>query len=999
MTTSRSRTAAPTVFSIPTGLPFADTLAASLLRDGPLGGSGGDPLALARTLIFVPTRRAARALGDALIRASGAKATLLPRIRPFGDLDDDEAGLAAPLDLVPDDLPPPVSPLRRELILMRLVMAWDQKRRPAPERRSADECARLARALARFIDELDSERVDASKLKGLAPERFAAHWQEVVEFLSIVTEGWPGALKRLGLSDPIAHRNRMLERLAAHWRASPPTHRVIAAGSTGSLPATADLIDAISRAPKGCVVLPGLDQTLDDAGWEQIEPSHPQYGLKKLLERLQVPRRAVPSLGAALEPRRAARLALLSEALRPAESTDAWRALEAAHPEALDGMTLAACANEDAEAGVITLKLREAIETPGRTAALVTPDRGLARRVAAHLGRYAIEVDDSAGRPLALTPPGTFLRQVVGLLAESVAPVPLLALLKHPLAATGRAPAECRRLARLLEIASLRGPRPEAGFVGLRAALADNLERGTPERALDAWIDELATTMAPLEALLSSPTAALSALLKAHVSAAERLATSHDASGPVRLWAGEAGEAAAGFVADLAEAAEDLPPIAPASYPPLFEALMAGQIVRPARPRHARIFIWSPLEARLQAPDLVVLGGLNEGTWPAEPEPDPWLSRPMREAIGLSTPERRIGLSAHDFIEGCGAPEVMITRARRVSGAPTVAARWLSRLDALLSLVAPKTMLDRGLWQHWHAVLDAPERVTPCAPPAPRPPLAARPRQSSVTEIETWLRNPYAIYARRVLSLRVLDPIDAEADAADRGTLIHQVLDEFRRTHPATLPNDARARLIALGKERFTAFAHRPAAMAFWWPRFERIASWFIAHERSRAELDQVLATECSGTLELDAPGGKFLIAGKADRIDRLTNGSYLIIDYKTGTTPAKKDVTDGPSVQLPLEAVMLMAGKFKTLAWNDAAIGLAFWQLSGGRKPGEVVNVTTDARDLARRVRDEVRALIAAFDDPSTPYRAVPRPWLPPAFNDYAHLARIGEWRIESPS
>jgi len=1003
MTTARDRPPEPTVFSIPTGLPFAETLAAELLRPGLLGGSSDDPLALARTLIFVPTRRAVRAISDALIRLSGSKATLLPRIRPFGDLDDDEVALTGPLDLWPDESPPVVSPLRRELMLMRLVMAWDAKRRPKAERRSADECARLARALARFIDELDSERVDASKLKTLAPERFAAHWQDVVEFLAIVTEGWPAVLAQLKLSDPIAHRNRALERLAAAWRAKPPAHRVIAAGSTGSLPATADLIEAIARAPKGCVVLPGLDPSLDDAAWESIEPSHPQYGLKRLLERLQTPRRTVRDLGSAeaRKTHRVARLALLSEALRPADSTEAWRALPPLAPDALHDITILTCANEEAEAGIIALKLRETLETPGRSAALVTPERGLARRVAAQLERYGVEVDDSAGRPLALTAPGTYLRLVLRAIAEQAAPAPLLALLKHPLAATGRAPAECRRLARLLERACLRGPRPEPGFAGTRAALAD---ASTDPRSIahaaraeiEPWLGELENTFDGLARTLADRSAALSALLDQHLNVAETLATSDTTPGSERLWSGEAGEAAARVMTELREAANDLPPIEAASYPAMFEALIAGQIVRPTRPRHARLFIWSPLEARLQSTDLAILGGLNEGAWPPEPEPDPWLSRPMREAVGLSPPERRIGLSAHDFAQGWGAQELMITRARRAAGAPTVPSRWLTRLDALLDLIAPgaKAALDTGQWQTWHAKLDAPDSVRPCAPPAPRPPRNARPRKASVTEIETWLRNPYAIYARHVLKLEPLDPIDAEPGAAERGILIHDVLDAFRKDYPDLLPSDALTRLLALGKRHFMAFAHRPAAMAFWWPRFERIAAAFIDLERGRADFERVLVAEGRGELVLDMPGGPFLLTGRADRIDRLLDGRLVVIDYKTGTPPSKKAVEDGLSVQLPLEAALLMHSGFRDIAWAGNPIALAYWQLSGGCEPGKEHKICDDACALAEATLDDVRALIERFDDPATPYRAVPRPALAPTYNDYDHLARLGEWQ-----
>ena len=1003
MSRAEAPSRAPAVYSIPAGLPFAKTLADALFGPGALALATDDPLAIARATIFVPTRRAARALSEALVRRSGARATLLPRIRPFGDLDDDEALLGdAPHD-ESDDLPPAAAPMARCFLLMRLVMAWRERKTGVPMVR-ADEAARLAQTLARFIDEMQSERLDPAALKDLAPERFAAHWQEIVEFLAIVTREWPAVMTRLGLIDPIARRNLALQRLAARWRAKPPPHPVIAAGSTGSLPATAELIATIARLPKGAVVLPGLDRTLDDEAWAALEPSHPQYGLKMLTEGLGMPRVAVRDLVAA-QPRRGARLALIAEALRPAVTTHVWRALTPLDRTALDGFAWVECANEEAEAGVIALKLRETLETPEKTAALVTADRGLARRVAAQLERYGIVVDDSAGRPLALTPPGAFLRLSGSLEIEQVAPVSLLALLKHPLAAGRLAPEAFRRRVRALELACLRGPRPSPGFEGLRAALQDAAnEPETKTRrdeiaALLPWLDGIVAAHAPLAQLIASPRATIAALLAAHISFAEWLAASDAEHGPGRLWAGETGERAAAFIAELAEAADDAPEIAPSSYPALLDALMAGIMVRPARPRHSRLFIWGPLEARLQSADVMILGGLNEGSWPPEPEPDPWLSRPMRVALGLSPPERHIGLAAHDFTQCCGAPEVLLTRSRRAGTSPTIASRWLTRLDALVGLIAPdgRSRIDAHHLRTWQSALEAPARVVPCAPPAPRPPLHARPRRFSVTAVETWLADPYSIFARRILRLTPLDELDADPSAAERGSLIHDVLDRFVRDHPTDLPDDALDRLIAAGATRFAALAHRPAVMAFWWPRFERIAAWFIDVERERrAQGTHPCATEIAGTLCFDAPGGTFTLSAKADRIDRGADGGLVIIDYKTGTIPSKREVEKGKRSQLPLEAAIALAGGFGTAVPEAQIAAREYWRLSGGEEPGEIRSVSDDPGALARSLLARLQNYVAGFDDPNTPYRVTPRPSFFLSYPDYDHLARVGEWTVE---
>ena len=493
--------------------------------------------------------------------------------------------------------------------------------------------------------------------------------------------------------------------------------------------------------------------------------------------------------------------------------------------------------------------------------------------------------------------------------------------------------------------------------------------------------------------------ATFAALLAAHIGFTEWLTASDAEHGPGRLWSGEAGERAAAFVAAVAEAAGDAPEIAPSSYPALIEALMAGVMVRPARPRHARLFIWGPLEARLQSADLMILGGLNEGSWPPEPEPDPWLSRPMRAAIGLTPPERRIGLAAHDFTQCCGAPEVLLTRARRAGSSPTVASRWLTRLAALIGLVAKdaKARIDARHLPIWQAALDAPARVTPCAPPEPRPPLGVRPRHLSVTAVETWLADPYSIYARYILRLRPLDEIDANPSAAERGSLIHEVLDAFLREYPAALPADAVPRLVALGRARFAALAHRPAVMAFWWPRFERIAAWFIETERERRlQGTAPRATEISGTLELNAPGGVFTLSAKADRIDRRADGGLVIIDYKTGTTPTRKAVDGGVSPQLPLEAAIALARGFGDAVPDAAVAMLEYWRLSGGDEPGEIRVVSDDVAVLARRMLTRLQDYVTGFDDPTTPYRAEPRPSLTRPYQDYAHLARIGEWSVE---
>ena len=975
----------PTLYTIPPGAPFVDALARGILSGRVVPLDRDDPLALSGVTILLPTRRACRALGDAFLRQSPGKALLLPRIRPLGDIDDDETGLE---DEGEDPLPPAIAPLTRRLLLARLVLRLGETPGGASLAGTVDHATRLARSLADLLDEMQIARVDPQALRTLAPEEYAVHWQRVLTFLSLIVDRWPAILAERGAMDPAARRNAVLARLAARWRAAPPAHPVIAAGSTGSVPATRDLLATIARLPRGCVVFPGLDTAADAETWEAIGPTHPQYALKGLLVRLGAARRAVMPWPDETD---TARSRLIADAMRPAETIAGWRTLPRAGADALRGFHRIDCGSPQEEAGVIAIVMRRALATPGRTAALVTADRALARRVAAELRRWRIEVDDSAGTPLGDTTPGAFLRLTARLAAENAAPVPLLAALKHPLAAGGMAPAAFRRAVRGLEQAALRGPRPNPGIDGLRSALGEGGAR------LHPWLARLEEGLAPFAAVMNAGSAPLRDLLAAHVGFAEWLAATEEEAGAARFWAAGAGEQAARFMAELAEAAPTLPPLAPARYPALLDALMEGRTVRPPFTRHPRLHIWGALEARLQHADCMILGGLNEGVWPPETEGDPWMSRPMRAALGLPPPETRIGLSAHDFAQCCGAATVYLTRARRVEGTPTAPSRWLARLDALLGRLAagenPLRALEPALLS-WRSALDRPARLPRPGPPAPRPPVAARPRRLSVTRIETWIADPYSIYARSILDLRPLDPLDADPSAAERGVVIHRVLERFVAAHPDALPPDAEEVLLALARAHFAEARTPPGVLAFWWPRFRRIAAWFTAVERARRLHVRPAATEVEGAFEIDAPAGPFLLTAKADRIDRTETGTLEIIDYKTGAVPTKREVAAGRRPQLSLEAAIARAGGFAGVAEAPVET-LAYWKLTGAETAGAIVNVDVDAETLAEKALAGLRKLIARFDDPRTPYHAVPRPTFAPLWNDYAHLARIKEWSV----
>ncbi len=995
-------TPGPSVWTVPPGRSFVDALAGRLISETASAVRGGDPMALSRYTILLPTRRACRSLAEAFLRANNGAPLLLPRLEPIGDVDEDELMLTGEGAADRLDLPPAIPDTRRLLLLAPQVMAFHRTPDGTPP--NVDQAVWLARDLAALLDQVQTEELSFDRLAELVPDTFASHWQTTLDFLKIVTEHWPRILAEEQAMDPAARRNALIAERAAAWRQDPPADPVIAAGSTGSIPATARLIGAVAELPLGRVVLPGLDRDMDDESWQALDPSHPQYGLKRLLDRLEIGRDDVAVWPAPSNGNAGARGRLISEVMRPAETTHAWREIGGAKADiaaAMQGVRRVECPTPQEEAGVIALILRQALQTSEKTAALVTLDRGLARRVAAELRRWGVEIDDSAGLPLSATPPGSFLHLTARMMAEALAPVSLLAACKHPLAAGGMPPAVFRARLRSLERAVLRGPRPAPGFAGLRHALASVDDRSRISagdiEALADWMDRLETATAGFGEMLDRPGAPLAALLRAHVVCAEALAASDEAPGGRRLWAGDAGEQAARMVAELLAAAATFPDVSRGQYPGVLEALMAGVVVRPRFGRRPRLAIWGPLEARLQHADLLVLGGLNEGSWPRQIEADPWMSRQMRAQFGLSPAERRIGLSAHDFAQAFCAEEVVLTRAQRVEGTPTVPSRWLLRLETVLDGLDPKasrrgrsTRAD-GPWIDWRRRLDAPAIIRAIDPPAPMPAVAHRPRRISVTQVETWMRDPYAVYARHVLGLKALDPIDADPSAADYGTLIHRALDEFVRAYPDALPDDAADRLLAIGREVFDLDGAHPGVSAFWWPRFQRVAAWFLAQEQARrAGLAQTV-TELSGRLDVDAPGGPFALTAMADRIDRLAAGGLAIIDYKTGSVPSTKDVARGLAPQLPLEAAIARDGGFEQFAADDVA-ELAYWRVTGGDPPGEIKPIK-DAGALAEAALEGFKALVARFDDPATPYLSMPDPDRVPRYSDYVHLARVREW------
>lgn len=976
---------APALYTIAPDRPFARELVRGVLAE-----SGDDPAILSRRLILLPTRRACRAVREAFLDETGGKPLLLPRLQPLGDVDAEEMILSVE---TPESaaIPPAMPSLRRALLLSQLIAAREGGEFQ-PERHIA-----LAKALGRLMDQTYTENLSLASLPQLVEgTEFADHWQITVKFLTILSETWPTILAAEGMIDAADRRNRLILMLANHWENNPPHYPVLAAGSTGSIPATARLLGVISRMPQGAVILPGLDQIMAEDEWKTVMEGHPQATLKHLLQKLECDRTDVQPWHTT-DQTVSARARLASEIMRPAETADQWQKLVWPQTEidsALANLSLIETETSQEEADAIALLLRETLEIDGKTALVVTPDRTLARRVIAAMEKWNVTLDDSAGRPLFQTPAARFFMSVAEAVTSGLKPVPLLAALKSPHCCTPFATDFVVRLERDL----LRGLTPPAGPDGLLAHFEhkanDPKERQKPHHTFLPDLKRLTDILSPFYALIHEQTVPLSRLIEAHTIACETLGTAE------RLWRGEDGQALAAFLSELQLEADSFPPIAPSSYPALIQTLMGGHTVRPAYGTHPRLSIMGQLEARLVQADRIILAGLNEGIWPPEASTDPFLSRPMKRDFGLPPAERSVGLSAHDFVQGFCAKEVYLTRARTVNGVPAIPARWLSRLDTVLHTLgtSSESLKVTGVHSWINHMNEAPAAV-PVDRPRPTPDIEVRPARLSVTKIETWLRDPYSIYAQYILGLSKLKPLEQEPDAAGRGNFIHAVLEEFvGETANMPLPANAEEQFLTIARKLMPLHIPDDADRALLWPRIVRIAEWYTKQEKEWREVAIPIVREAHTSWTFQVGGRPFTLSGIADRIDHLKAGGAAIIDYKSGGASlyTASGISTGKLPQLPLEALMLREGAFADHGVADKKTGtLSYWVVTGGKVPGAVNSLTDDTAIEAgvRAVETILYDLVEAYGQPQTPYIALPVPARAPRFNDYAHLARIQEW------
>ena len=958
----------PRVFGVPLGVDFPRALVRGLSQRH----DGRPPEALARTQLVLNTRRMQRRVRDLF---DAGPALLLPRLQLVTDLS---LGAGLP------QIPPPVPPLRRRLEITQLVSALLETEPDLAPRSSLYD---LADSLAALLDEMHGEGVDPETIQTLDVSDESGHWKRALRFLDIVQHYFDNTLEA---PDKETRQRMVIETLAEIWQVSPPQNPVIIAGSTGSRGTTMQLMRAVAKLPQGAIVLPGFDFDMPLSGWDDLadplsSEDHPQYRFRKLMDELGLaPQDIQPwddSIGTCPE-----RNALVSLALRPAPVTDRWLTEGPSLPDlstAMEHVTLLEAPSQREEALAIAMRLRQAA-AEGITAALITPDRMLTRQVTATLARWNIVPDDSAGTPLQLSPPGRFLRHVSALFHQKLTSESLLTLLFHPLTHSGGGRGPHLRLSRELELHIRRKGIPYPTPDTLRAFAAKH--EGSAdwvEWVIACFVDQIADTMP------------LTDWLDRHLALAEALA---DGSTPERqseLWKEDAGRSARKTVDELVQESGSGGEMNARDYADMFGAILSRQEVRNPDTPHANILIWGTLEARVQGADLLILAGLNEGRWPEAPSPDPWLNRQMRLKSGLLLPERRIGLSAHDFQQAIAAPEVWLTRSIRSDDAQTVPSRWINRVMNLLNGLpeqggpaALQGARDRGAgWLLMARELEKPGQTDPAQRPSPCPPAGARLREMSVTDVSKLIRDPYFVYAKRILRLRPLDPLMKVPDAMLRGTILHSVFEAFiKDSAPDQL---TAARLNQIAQEVLDAKAPWPEIRSLWLARIARISDWFVQQELKRRETANPARLEADGKAELPALG--FTLTGKADRIDVDDHGQAVIYDYKTSTPPSKKQQQQFDK-QLLLEAAMLERGGFDPIGPLKVAAAI---YIGLGASPVEApAPLEAEPADV---VWQKFQNLISAYLEPDKGFTARRAMFKEQDVSDYDPLSRFGEWDLTS--
>jgi ATP-dependent helicase/nuclease subunit B len=948
----------PTVYTILPGIPFAKALATQLWQE-----YRDDLGALSDVQIYLPNRRSVRALADMFLEVSDGQATLLPRMTPLGDIDEEDLLEDDPFILEEDPfLTPAIPALERQILLTRLIMARDDIRL------NAAEAFRLAGDLARFLDRSHTEQVSLDQLADLVTGDLAIHWQKTKDFLTIITQAWPNILHERNQSDPAERRNIVFEKKIAALLKNPPQHRVIAAGSTGSIPSTAALLSAIAGLPNGCVVLPGLDPSIDDTVWDAIDPMHPYFYQKHLVERMAIDRRSIQLWpGQDCTPNQQEKLKLAHYALQPQDVFDLSDAV--IDKKILQGLEFIVAENPLHEAKIIALHLREVLNVKDQTAMVVTPDRVLAQYIQQEMQRWNVAVNDSAGVSLGDTSIGLFLKLIAGFAQSSTPKTHILSILRHEYFRL-HAPQETRAKAiDELETKLREKFLPHDGLSGF----AVTYETGLLKDTLDI-----------LQPFTVAGQKTLQEWLALHITAAEHMATTATVPGTDVLWKYEDGESAAQLLYKLHEASASNPiEMTIQDYASFIGSALDQVVVRPRYGIHPRLRILSPIEARLQHADLVIMAGLNEGVWPAPVKADTWLSRPMQSEMKFGSPDRRIGQSALDFQLFICSPHVLATWSKKREGVLAHPSRWLQQIFAVLDKNKMLPKFNESPYYQWAQHWDSPVKLTPHPAPSYAPPLKLRPRQLPVTAIETLQKDPYAIYARRILKLYPAELLDRYPDARDWGNAAHKILENFFRGN-GFHHQDPAAYFDQLGADVLKEYPLNRSQEKSWNGKLVAIRDWLLANEQNH---DAVIHPESKLSMRFTLPDAShFELTGRVDRLD-VTADQIVITDYKTGSVPTETRVKNGQAPQLPLLGLLAQ----HSTGLQNKEISLRYIKLNGKIANPADIKQFKDTPTLIQTSQEVLNQLLVHYYIDNAPYEA--KAMHSSDHDNYQHLKRVAEW------
>ncbi len=977
------------VFNISPRYPFLEVLASYVIET-----AKRDNLNIANDLILLPTRRSCRHLKEVFLNLSGNMATLLPTILPLGDID--ENGLAF-LDYenekLDDGLPPSISAIERNLILSYII----KKHTPSMPNISEEQAYSLAVDLAHLMDTVEMEELSFTNLKDIVPEEYSEHWQETLNFLKVITEEYPKLLKSINLLNPIDRKIKLIKKQVEFWKKYPPRGRVFAGGSTGSLVPIAYMLRFIANMDNGYLILPGLDKNISDADFKLLtsdypttNQNHPQYGLLKLIKSLGLKISDVPELPMfkKYDVADSARELLSSHIMLSSDMNDSWQNLPELDENILDDVSELTLKDEAEEVFAIASLLRKTVDENKR-ALLITPDRKIAKSVASELKRWNIIVDDSAGTPASDTTTGNYIILILKMIYDNFSPYSLLAVLKHKYTHLGFDSDTLKRAVFELENNVLRG---KNGIDTLEKML--NISTDSP-LANDLLLKVQSLTNEYSYLMGDTQKYSMYDLFVRHLKLVENFVLSDDVNINEILWNSDLHSSLStelknllSSLKDISEQDTEIDKMTAPAYFIFISNYLLSLSLRPTKSAHPNIAIMNSIEARLMSADLYIMAGLNEDTFPSITSDDPWMSRPMKAKFKLPLPERKIGLSSHDFVEFFCKKNVVMTHAVKVNGLNTITSRWLTKLDAIATLRGIKRKNTLGnMVKSWLASFENETIGVRCERPRPCPPVYARPKKLSATWIEKWYRDPYIIFANKILRLKKLDDINPEVGPAEFGTIIHNSLEEFKKRNMSTF-----AELVGLMFNNAVQYQDIPQ-IDFWYSKFREVAKWFVDYEASIKQSISISYQEEEGALSLT---DDFTITAKADRIDITKDNRAYIYDYKTGTPPSITEVENGYAPQLPIEALILKNNGFANIKTNAKVVGVRYIKLTGSDN-GKITEVCDSIDEVVDKAMDNLLKTINAFSLEATPYLSRPNPnkvgHAIENYSEYEHLARVSEW------